>query len=449
MSVPAISVWLDSAMNFGKIEQPDSERKRWVTGDIFGGDIPADAGALLAGGADFLTRAFHSSGALGEDNRVSGIVDAREFFGGGTGKKLLLTVTYEVPGDALPEQLFVKFSRNFDNELWDRGRFMMISEAHFAVLSRSPDFPVTVPACLFADVEAESGTGLLVTRCISYGSNGVEPHYPKCMDYNLREPLAHYQAILRGLAALSGAHRGGRLSPDFDTRFPYQRRQASAMFALHAPVEKLLQRAHRMFDFVERYPQLFPENLRGPAFRQQFIRDIPQVVAAQERIRDILFGNPDMIAFAHWNGNIDNCWFWRDTGGNLQCGFMDWANAGQISVAQSINGALSGAEPFIWNGHLDELLALYIADYARQGGPQLALDELRQHVLLIVAIAGVGYSMGAPVALEREIEDLASMQSNRDECLRNRENARVQLHMMTKMLNVWQTRQLGDLIRQL
>ena len=436
-------------MIFDKSERAASGDARWVAGEIFGLEVPADAETLIRGGTDFLTRAFRTSGALAANNRVSRIVKAEEFLGGGTGKKLLLTVAYELPGPALPEQLFVKFSRNFDNELWDRARFMMISEANFAVLSRSPDFPVAVPACLFADVESDSSTGLIITECITYGCNGVEALYPKCMDYGVPEPVEHYKAILKGLAKLSGTHRGGRLSPDFDTKFPYNREQASAVFAIRAPEEKSIQRANRMFDFVGRYPKLFAQNVRAPEFREQFIRDIPDLVAAEGRIREILYGNPEFIAFAHWNANIDNCWFWRDAEGMLKCGFMDWANAGQISVAQSVSGAISGAEPFIWNEHLDELLTVFIEEYAAQGGPRLGLDALRLHILLIVAVSGVAYAMGAPIALERDIEDIDAVESYRDDCFRRHENARIQLHMMTKMLNVWQTRKLGDVIRKL
>ena len=324
---------------------------------------------LVSDGTDFLTKAFHTSGALAANNRVSRIVKAEEFFGGGTGKKLLLTLAYELPEPGLSERLFIKFSRNFDNELWDRARFTMISEANFAVLSRSPDFPVTVPACLFADVESASGTGLIITECITYGRNGVEALYPKCLDYTVPEPVEHYRAILKGLAKLSGAHRGGRLSPEFDRKFPYNRKQASAVFAIRVPEEKLIQRANRMFDFIGRFPKLFPENVRARAFREQFIRDIPDLVAAEERIREVLYGNPEFIAFAHWNANIDNCWFWRDVAGALQCGFMDWANAGQISVAQSVSGAISGAEPSIWNEHLDELLTCVYRGVCGSGRP--------------------------------------------------------------------------------
>jgi hypothetical protein len=434
---------------FDKNERAASVDKRWVTGEIFRLEIPADTEALVSGGADFLTKAFHASGALAANNRVSRIVEAKEFLGGGTGKKLLLTLAYELPGQDLFERLFIKFSRNFDSELWDRARFMMISEANFAVLSRSPDFPVTVPACLFADIESQSGTGLIITECIAYGRNGVEPLYPKCMDYTVPEPVEHYKAILKGLARLSGAHRGGGLSADFDKKFPYSPKQAAAVFAIRTPEEKIIQRANRMFDFIERYPKLFPENVRLAGFREQFMRDIPDLVAAEGRIRDVLYGNPDLIAFGHWNANIDNCWFWRDAQGLLQCGFMDWANAGPISVAQSVSGAISGAEPFVWNEHLDELLSAFIEEYAARGGPRLSLDELRLHNLLIVAVGGVAYSMGAPIAIERDIEDIDAVESYQDDCFREHENARIQLHMMTKMLNVWQTRKLGDVVRKL
>jgi hypothetical protein len=434
---------------FDKKGPPASDDSRWARGDIFHLDIPADAETLRTGGAEFLTRAFHVSGALAPHNRVSRIVETREFVGGGTGKKLLLTLAYELPEPTLSERLFIKFSRNFDNELWDRARLTMVSEANFSVLSRSPDFPVTVPACAFADVESKSGTGLIISQCITYGRNGVEALYPKCMDYIVPEPVEHYKAILRGLARLSGTHRAGGLSPDFDSRFPYDRQRAAAVFTIRVPEDKLIQRANRMFDFVQRYPQLFPANVRQHGFREQFIRDIPDVVAAQDRISNALYGNPDFIAFAHWNANIDNCWFWRDAAGALQCGFMDWANAGQISVSQSISGAISGAETFVWNDHLDELLTVYIDEYAARGGPRLSLEDVRLQNLLIVAMSGVAYSMGAPIAVEREIENIDAVESYQDACFHTHENARIQLHMMTKTLNVWQTRQLGDVVRRL
>ncbi len=433
---------------FDKRPEAPREDRRWVTGDMFGLEIPGDSESLLAAGADFLTRAFHAAGSLPAARRVSRIVASEEFHGGGTGKKLLLSVAYDAPDTGLPGQLFIKFSRNYDNELWDRGRFMMVSEVNFAELSRG-DFPVAVPLCLFADVEAASATGLIITECIPYGQGGFDPLHPKCLDYTMANPLEHYRAILTGLARLAGAHRSGKLAPEFDSRFTYDPKRAAAMFAIPVPEEKLVERAGRMFDFIARYPRLFPESVRAPQLREQFIGDIPAVVAAQERARELLFGNPDMVAFGHWNANIDNCYFWRDPGGELHAGYIDWANVGPMSAAQSVNGVISGADASIWSEHLDELLTLYIDAFAAHGGPRLSLDELRLHTLLITAVSGVAYGMGAPIAIGREIEDIDALESYRDERFRDCENARIQLHMMTKMLSVWQSYNLGEVMRQL
>jgi hypothetical protein len=426
----------------------DPSRERWVTGDNFGLPIPADAEALLAGGTEFLTAAFRAGGGLDPGNSVAAIVESAEFSEGGAGKKLLLTVAYERSDPALPERLFVKFSRNFDDELRDSARDMMISEVNFALLSRGPDFPVKVPRCLFADVEAASATGLLVTERIPYGRDGTEPSHPKCMDYLLSDPVEHYRAIMRDLGRLAGAHRAGRLAPEFDVLFPYDRDQASAMFGVHAPEGKLVQWAHRMFDFVGRYPHLFPERVRDPALREPFLSYIADVVRSNSRIREILSGNPGFVAFAHWNANIDNCWFERDARGVLQCGFIDWANAGPISLAQAINGAISAAESYIWAEHLDELLGVFTEAFAAQGAPRPDVDELRLHVLLL-ATSSIGVAMGAPVAIAREIDDIDAITGPRDAAFRHRYNARVLLHMMTNLLENWQALALGELIRHL
>lgn len=421
---------------------------RWVTGSFLGLPCPADLESLLRGGPDYLTRAFRACEALGSDNAVREIVRAEEFDAGGTGKKALVTVTYETPDPALPEELFVKFSRNFDNELWDSARHLMLSEITFALLSRGPDFPVPVPKLMYGDVDPETSTGLIITECIPYGRGNFQPRYYKCADYNIDDPVSHYKAILRGLGALSGSHRAGKLPAEFEEQFPYDPAQASNKFGRAVTEETVLRRANRMFDFVEEFPQLFPDNIKGPQFRAQFLADIPDVLAASDKIAKILYGNPDFIAFAHWNANIDNCWFERQPDGSLRAGFLDWANTGQLSVAQSISGSISGAETWVWDNHLDELLAEFIESYAAHGGPRLDLDEVRLHMLLGNA-SGLPHSMGAPIAMAREVPDLASLTSDRDPRMADHENARIQLHMTTKLMSLWQTHRLGDLVRSL
>ena len=89
----------------------------------------------------------------------------------------MLSVTYEHPDPHLPEDLFVKFSRDLDDELRDRGKRQMESEVRFGLLSQIPDFPVAVPRCLFGEYHLESGSGVLISERIAFGADGIEPHH--------------------------------------------------------------------------------------------------------------------------------------------------------------------------------------------------------------------------------------------------------------------------------
>jgi hypothetical protein len=180
----------------------------WVIGDHFGLPIPADPAALHAGGATSLSQAFQSSGALTADNTVTGISQFDEIPGGSSGRKLLLGVEYQKPDTTLRTDLFVKFSRDLQDPIRDRGRTQMESEVLFAKLSRVPGFPIAMPTAQFADYHRDTGTGILISARIRFGDNGIEHQY-KCLDYQMPEPLDHYRALLTALAELVGYHRSG------------------------------------------------------------------------------------------------------------------------------------------------------------------------------------------------------------------------------------------------
>ena len=165
--------------------------ERWVTGDRFGIAIPADPAALRAGGAAFLTEAFRASGALTAPNAVRRITGFQPISGGSTGRKLVLSVEYQQPGPDLHTDLFVKFSRDFDNPVRDRGKTQMEPEVRFAALSRAPGFPIAVPTAQFGDYHRHTGTGILISERIRFGAFDIEHQYHKCLDYEMPQPLEH------------------------------------------------------------------------------------------------------------------------------------------------------------------------------------------------------------------------------------------------------------------
>jgi hypothetical protein len=413
---------------------------QWVTGDHFGLPIPADPAALHSGGAAFLTEAFRTSGALDAGNAVKRISQFDEVPGGSTGRKLLLTVEYDQPGTHT--NLFVKFSRDFDDPIRDRGKTQMESEVLFASLSREPGFPITVPATQFADYHRDTGTGLLISEQIQLGANGIERQYHKCLDYEMPEPLGHYRALVSALGRLVGGHRSGRIPAGDQFSVDIQ----TAQVGERAPVgpEKLDRRLDQLADFAEASPGLLPANVRSPQFISRLRNDAPRFLANEPAVWSYLADHPDYIALCHWNANVDNAWFWRDSDNALHCGLLDWGCAGQMNVAMALWGAMSGAETDLWDRHLDELLRLFVSEIHACGGPDLSVTELRNQVMLYVGVMTVAWLLDIPALIRSRFGDAAHTMTRKDPRIKDDESVRAPLQMLANALNLWETQRFGD-----
>lgn len=415
----------------------------WIEGDIFGMAMPTHPEALRAAGAEWLTKAFHCIGSLPADNAVARILQFEDCPRGSTGRKVLLTVQYAKPDPALHSELFVKFSRAFDDPLRDNQRYEMECEAQFAAVSVAPGFPIDVAACYFSDFHHESGTGLMITQRIPYGEGRNEPHYEKCLDWQIPDRLDHYRAIVATNARLAGAHRSGKLPATIDTYFRFDAEAAMASDPIRYDEQKLLNRISRYAEFCRNYPQLLPENVRDEAFHESLRRDIPRFLRHETTIKTWLYSHPRHIVFAHWNANIDNAWFWKDAQGVRHCGFIDWGRVGQMSAAQALWGTLSGAELDIWDDHLDELLDLFVTTFEAESGDTLDAQRIRLEMDMLVGLLGICWLLDTVPLILRELPDLADVASRFEKPLRENELARTQLHMLTVFMNLWQTHDLG------
>jgi hypothetical protein len=421
----------------------DIDTVDWIEGDIFGMAMPTHPEALRAAGTDWLTAAFHRIGSLPADNAVAKITRFEDCPRGSTGRKVLLSVTYEKPDPALHHDLFVKFSRAFDDPLRDNQRYEMECEAQFAAVSVAPDFPIDVAACYFSDFHHETGTGIMITQRIPYGEGRNEPHYEKCLDWQIPDRLDHYRAIIATNARLAGAHRAGRLPSSIDEYFRFDADAAIAADPIRYDEQKLLNRVSRYADFCRNYPQLLPENIRTDAFHEALKRDIPRFLRHEKTIKTWLYTQSKSIVFAHWNGNIDNAWFWKDDDGARHCGFIDWGRVGQMLAAQAIWGTMSGAELDIWDDHLDDLLDLFVETFEAESGNRLAPAEIKREMEMLVGLLGICWLLDTVPLILREIPHLHEVESRFDKAFVENELARTQLHMLTVFMNLWQTHDLG------
>lgn len=421
---------------------------RHVPGDRFNLEFPTSIDSLLEGGAEFLTDAFRACATLDMDNRVVAIDDAREFVAGGMGRKLLLRVRYAQPRPDLHNELFVKFPRDFGDPLRELFSPPMRAEIDFALLSRQPGFPVAVPRCYFADFHADSASGLLITERVRFGQGGIEPAHDKCQDYELDDPLAHYQALTLALARIAGAHKAGRLGARLDEHYPLPDPDSAKDRIPYSPIE-LADKLEKLRDFIGRAPQLFPAHLRDHAFLAAFTREAPLFLEHEQRIRHFLAAQEDCIALCHWNANVDNAWFQRDATGQLQAGLLDWGSVGQMNLAQALFGMLCAAETEFLDAHRGDLLRLFVEEYRRSGGPNIEVETLELCLDLAVALLGIAWMLDAPSLIETQLTDVATLSSRHDPRLKNDFLARAQLHLLSVFLHEWQARGIGALIPRL
>lgn len=410
----------------------------WATDTRSGFAFPAHAAALREGGAAFLTRAFHASGVLEASACVSRISALTRCGGGSTGAKLVLDVEYTPAQPQLTRALFVKFSRDFDDPLRDQARGQMAQEVRFAQLSRQPAFPIAVPACYFAGWHAGSGTGVLITERIAFGENGIASQHAKSRDDEVPDVVGHYRAILAALARLAARYRADTLSPSLAADFPFSFEAESAQTRALYSAAQLTARVTRYAEFVSAYPALLPERLRRADLIARLQRDVLVLAAAMPDIEAELCADTAAIGLCHWNANIDNAWFWRDTDGALHCGLLDWGCVSQMHVAMAIWGALSAADATLWDAHLDALLAHFITEFQAGGGAPLDAARLREQLLLVVARMTLRWLLDVPAALRRHGIDLAALSGPRDPRLHELEAPRTQLQMLTTVLHLWE-----------
>ncbi|MEW9855246.1 hypothetical protein [Novosphingobium sp. M1R2S20] len=408
----------------------------YACGDDTGILMPAHEAAFRAAGEAFLTEAFRAFGSISRMNSVARITRLDPCPGGSTGHKLFLSVEYAFDEPGLQRDLFVKFSRDFDDSRRDHARHEMESEARFAPVSRASGFPIRVPAAYFGDFEHASGTGLLITERVAFGKDGIEAQHEKCCDHEIDDPLPYYQALITALARLAAAHKAGQLVDDIEERFPLNPARAGPDPITYdeAALRKVVEGARQ---FAQDLPQLLPPDLRAPEFYDRLLADALMIREHRDLLAQYLVGSQDFIALCHWNAHIDNAWFWRDRQAALHCGLMDWGRVSQITFGAALWGCLSAAHLDMGTRHLDALITLFAEEYRLHGGPAIDADGLKQHFFVHVGMMGVARVLALPKVIRLRVPDALQASGPLDPMILNDEAARTVLHIYTMLLTLW------------
>jgi len=160
-------------------------------------------------------------------------------------------------------------------------------------------------------------------------------------------------------------------------------------------------------------------------------------LSREAEIRHFLHADPDYVALAHWNTNLDNAWFWRDAAGAMHCGLLDWGMVRVMNVAWGVWGGLSVAEPAFWDTEGDDLLAHFTSELAAHGGPILDPEELALHLDLSLIILGLGLMIDLPALVAQRMPEAIKAASLRDPMLGADKVVQGFCHCTANFLNLW------------
>jgi hypothetical protein len=202
-------------------------------------------------------------------------------------------------------------------------------------------------------------------------------------------------------------------------------------------------------DFAARCPRLLPQAVTTPEFVAGFEKDALRVLRHEAAIKRFIHADADYIALCHWNAQLDNAWFWHDVAGELRCGLIDWGRVRQMNLAYALWGCLVGADVWVWERHLDELLSLFLTEFHAHGGPYLEPARLKLHLQLYAATIGVAGILIAPERILLRLPEAESASGPFDPVFDKSEEARGFLHILTVFISFWRTSRLGASLDQL
>ena len=383
----------------------------WTNGELCNISFPYTYDAFYEAGPEFLTDAFRTTGAIEESNQVIAVENFQEVAAGGMGRKARFTVRYAEPAPHLKSVLFAKFSLEADHHLRHIYEGVMNSEVALALLSRDTDFPIKVPECYFADLNAEQGEALLITECIPFGQEGVEPEIEKAMDHQLTNTEEYYHAIARALSRLAAYDKSGKLqSPLVSHLKPGIKTHP----VIGLPPEELDQKLDALGEFIQTGHNLLPAQYCDKEFADSLAKWVPKTFKHYHAIKDDLNAHPKLAAICHWNPNIDNGWFWRDENKQMQAGLFDWGNVGNINLASAFCSSIAFTEIEVLEKHFDALVDTLLSEYKEYCGVEVTTEDFQDCFNLLVATDLTALLLDLPAFLTSLHPDLDSYESYRD-----------------------------------
>mmetsp|Transcript_68941 Transcript_68941/g.121881 ORF Transcript_68941/g.121881 Transcript_68941/m.121881 type:complete len:644 (+) Transcript_68941:64-1995(+) len=377
-------------------------------------EFPFNAEMLQQMGPAWLTKAFHASGSIPQENSVRALKNVKEYIGGGNCSKLIFDVEYAQDAKDLHTKLFAKIpfplggktaSDRMASSVMQSGAELGEVNAQRLLESR---LPFRIPRFYFGDCSNETSNWILITERIPFGqkegSNKMDPAYDKMKDWELQGSAEdYYRLLVKQGAKMAGLDKAEKLAPRamMDKFFGngFRPKEAYGMRAESTGIgEAEFKTKIKMgIDFVGTTGKaLFPSDCTTPEFLESYKKTLATANAYAAEMVWWCNRNPDYVAWSHGNLNVDNVFFWRDSEQRLDLGVLDWGGARSDSMGWKLWWWLYCCEYSFLDANIDGLLDCFIKEYHDNGGPMLDKEELKLQFILSALSQGVGLLGAVP-----------------------------------------------------
>jgi len=378
---------------------------RSAPGLFYGLEFPWTAQGLSELGPEWLTEAFHAAKTLPEDNWITGLVMEKviKITAGNNAAKFLFEVKYARPSPELHTKLFAKccFPMTPATQTDRLSSSVYKQPMDFLELNTyrclEGSLPVNTPKFYFGDISNETSNWVLITERVLFTEiHGIdlskemkpfdiEGPYDKCKDWMLRgEDKEYYLLLCDQHARIAAAYKQGKIPWNYGT--PPTDPAAYAMNPKQATGESptlcrtKLQSALRFMS--ETAAPLYQPYLSEEDFQNRWTDTMLKLNAYSNELRYWKMKEQDYVSLGHGNLNTDNAYFWRDGGGQLDCGIFDFGGFGVSSLPHNLWWMLNMAEIDQVMHNLDTYIEAFVSRYKEYGGPSLDLATVRMMVII-------------------------------------------------------------------
>jgi hypothetical protein len=131
----------------------------------------------------------------------------------------------------------------------------------------------------------------------------------------------------------------------------------------------------------------------------------------------------------------------------LRCGVLDWGGVSQMNIAHGFFGMTCAAGMEFLEAHETDLMAFFLEEYRRHGGPRVNRGLFEHCVRLATAVKGIAWMLDGFLDVRAELGALENVRDAFDPRINDTFRLRAAVQMFLTFLAGWKRADMSKLMR--